>query len=1220
MRPVSVNSLGRWVAESKTSRRRDGDLSGGASLNGAHSDRPSRRGVWWKFAAKWSAIGLVISTLLGTAGSFPTHAQGFGSINGVVVATIPKWAWKQITNNCGPAPDGKIGDDPIWFGCFNETLRILGLQFKGNPNGQVARRFTRTIPSADANSGTSGLFLGSGVPYLPFLGNRLVELGFVPNSTNTSVVTAAYTTDLRRQADCSLDEDFIAPTATTPSTALIGTVTGAQDYLHTLAGLTTKADVFAKGCDSQILGVPGTGGILLLGATPSGVGIAAQFADSGLFVILTDPTANTTKTKQLSSGQNPGYFSAASLRNNGIMDLVETALIDPANQKPATAVFLGNGDGTFQSAVYYDISDNGLGLFTIDDVNGDGKPDIVELTLTNFVITGVATLLGKGDGTFTVGPASTVSGLPNVQPITGVFKTGDVKDVLVGGTVLLGAGDGSFTVGPSTAGMNSNYLFPPAAGDLRNSGKLDVVVSTPSSVNIFYGKGDGSFEAGPTYAALPDNMDVTITDIDGDGNLDVVMGTSTLGVYTIGGFDTPLPMYQILMGRGDGTFVDSRTYVEGSYNQNGGPQVAGADFNGDGKTDVLVFADGNGISPNSLLLLPGDGTGALGAAVTSTLGIIATQMISADMNGDGKPDAVVIGGTQVGVLFNQGNGTFSGEQDYTLPNTPVSLAVGDFNGDGNMDVAVGVSSVQQGQSGTSGVFVLLGKANHTLGSPTLIDSSLLPTGLAAGSFTSSGRTDLVVADQGTTSPQVNGGLHVYLGNADGTFTAATAPTTSATAYSVAAVGDLNNDGKPDLIVAGTVPGTSGNPGVPTLYTILGAGNGTFQAAVSLALADSDGVPNSIALADFNKSGNVGVLLGNLNDYTEVLLGNGDGTLDETLMALGQRPLTVAAADLLGNGYPELLVAQQNTLGQPSLAVFHNLTAWTAPPPALAGVTTSTTTLQASASSVATGQSVTFTAKVTSTASATIPTGTVSFLDGATSLGTGTLSSGAVATFSTTTLAAGAHSITAVYGGDGTFASSTSAAVAVTVGGGSSGNFTLAASSTSATVAAGSSATSSVSVTPSGGFNQPVSFTCSGLPTGASCSFSPATVTPTGTGTSTTTMTITTSARSGMISPTREQRWPMAPLLVATVLLSLVGLSMLFVRWLAEGWKPGFRLGLLASVGVLTATILGFAGCGGSSGSSSAGGSTGTPSGTSTVTITATAGSTSHTTTFMLTVQ
>ncbi len=1162
-------------------------------------------------------MGLVLSILFGITGSFPTHAQVTGTINGKAAATIPQWAWNQITNNCGPQPVGKIGDDPIWYGCFNETLRILGLQFKGNPNGQVARRLTRVAPNADANSATSGLFLGSGVPYLPFLGNQLVQLGFVPNSTDSSVVTAAYTTDLRRQADCSLDEDFILPTATTPSTAVIGTVTGAQDYLHTLAGLTTKADVFAKGCDPQILGVPGTGGILSLGATPSGVGIAAQFADSGLFVILTDPTANTTKTKQLSSGQNPGYFSAASLRNNGIMDLVETALTDPANQKPATAVFLGNGDGTFQPAVYYDISDNGLGLFTIDDVNGDGKPDIVELTLTNFVITGVATLLGKGDGTFTTGPASTVSGLPDVQPITGVFKTGDVKDVLVGGTVLLGAGDGSFTVGSSTAGMNSNYLFPPAAGDLRNSGKLDVVVSTPSSVNIFYGKGDGSFEAGPTYAALPDNMNIAITDIDGDGNPDIVMGTNTLGLYTIGGFDTPLPMYQILMGRGDGTFVDSRTYVEGSYNQNGGPQVAGADFNGDGKTDVLAFADGNGISPNSLVLLPGDGTGALGAAVNSTLNIIATQMVSADMNGDGKPDAVAIGGTQLAVLFNQGNGTFSGEQDYTLPNTTVSMAVGDFNGDGNMDVAVGVSSAQQGQSGTSGVYVLLGKANHTLGSPTLIDSSLLPTGLAAASLTFNGRTDLVIADQGTTSPQVNGVLHVYLGNADGTFAAGTAPTTAATNYSVAAVGDLNNDGKPDLIVAGIVPGTGGNPGIPTLYTLLGNGNGTFQAAASLTLADADGLPNSIALADVNKSGNVGVLLGNLNDYTEVLLGNGDGTLDETLMALGQRPLTVAAADLLGNGYPELLVAQQNTLGQPSLAVFQNLTAWTAPPPAVAGVTTSTTTLQASASSVATGQSVTFTATVTSTASATIPTGTVLFLDGTTSLGTGNLSSGAVATFSTTTLAAGAHSITAVYGGDGTFASSTSTAVAVSVGGGSSGNFTLAAAPMSANVAAGSSATSTISVTPSGGFNQQVSFTCSGLPTGASCSFSPATVTPSGASASTTTMTIATSAGSAVISPTREHRWYLAPLPVATVLLLLVALSMLFVRLLAEEAKPAFRFGLLASCCLVSVAILGFAGCGGSSGSTSGGGSTGR---TSTVTITATAGSTSHTTTFTLTVQ
>jgi hypothetical protein len=128
-----------------------------------------------------------------------------------------------------------------------------------------------------------------------------------------------------------------------------------------------------------------------------------------------------------------------------------------------------------------------------------------------------------------------------------------------------------------------------------------------------------------------------------------------------------------------------------------------------------------------------------------------------------------------------------------------------------------------------------------------------------------------VADQGVfdyvgASDQVNGAVHVYLGNANSTFTAAAAPATSATNYSVAALGDLNGDGKLDLILAGNVAGTSSGSGTPNVYTLLGNGDGTFQARVTLALAG--GGPTSIVLSDFNKDGCLDVAIGNATDFTE----------------------------------------------------------------------------------------------------------------------------------------------------------------------------------------------------------------------------------------------------------------------------------------------------------------------------------------------------------------
>jgi trimeric autotransporter adhesin len=1187
-----------------------------------------------KLASRTLLFAVALTFLPGPVVVQEASAQTVFHFTSGVQFVMPEWAWKQVTNLCGepPAPPAKPGSDPFFNGCLEEAVRMLGLG--GGPAGKFsASHIHHASPGATETSGSSSLTLSSSTPYLPFLGNPLVGLSFVPNSLSPDTVTAVYAADLRRQSDCSLEEDFVLPTATTPSTTVISSLPAAQDYLHQLSGLTTKPDVFKNGCDIQVLGLPASGNIQLLGNTSDGAVISAQLANAGLYVTVTDPTADTTKNTQLTSGPAPGYFSAASLRNNGMMDLVETGLVDPANQKPATAVLLGNGDGTFKAAVYYDVADTtgNVAGFTIDDVNGDGVPDIMVPTVTSTTNPGVVTfagnittLIGKGDGTFTTGPVSSVNWTNSLLPLTGDFNGDGKKDLLIGATVLFGGGDGTFTAGPTNSEMAATLrsnTFVGAAADLSNNGKLDVVISVPGSVAIFNGNGDGTFQAGPIYAGLADSYQVTITDIDGDGNPDIFLGASGGGTYTLGGYDTPIPFFQVLMGRGDGTFVDSALYQQGTYSlasstTNNGLQIATADFNGDSKADVLVLNPNNvGTSPSSLVMLPGDGKGNLGTPVTSPANLGPIRVIAADMNNDKKPDAVLIGlGTdenqKVSVLINQGNGTFAGEQDYTLAATATSLAVGDFNGDGFMDVAVG--------EGSSGVFVLLGQSNGTLGTAKMVDPSNA-SDLVAGSLTGNGRADLVVVDAGVAgTQQATGALLVYLGNADGSFTAATPPTTSATNYTVAALGDLNHDGILDLVVTGAGAATSGAANTPNIYTLLGKGDGTFATATTQTLGGADGVgATSIALADFNKDGNLDVTAGNPDDYTEVLLGNGDGTLTGTLLALGQRPATVATADLLGNGYPEVLVGQQGS----GLAVLLNETVWTAvtpPPPALAA---STTGLSASAATITVGASVTFTATVSGpSGNTTVPTGTVTFMEGATTLGTGTLSTTGVATYATTSLASGADSITAVYGGDSNFSGSTSSAVTVTVNAvvvvppsfalSNSGNITVSPGATT-----GNGAT--ISVTGSGGFSGAVALTCVVTPAAASdpatCSVSPASVTISGTTAQTATLTVSTTAAT---TASLGGRW------YATG----AGLACLLCFGL-----PGRRRawqGLLGMVALMIFAATFLVSCGGGSsggggGSTAGGGSTtsnpGTTAGTYSVTITGTSASTSKTTVVTFTV-
>ena len=120
----------------------------------------------------------------------------------------------------------------------------------------------------------------------------------------------------------------------------------------------------------------------------------------------------------------------------------------------------------------------------------------------------------------------------------------------MGGTVLFGAGDGTFTVGPTNTAIASatNYLSRRGRQpEKQRQARRGCHRSRDSSPSI-YGNGDGTFTTGPSYAALPDYMQVTITDIDGDGNPDIVLGTSTGGIYTDGGYDIEPPLFQILMG------------------------------------------------------------------------------------------------------------------------------------------------------------------------------------------------------------------------------------------------------------------------------------------------------------------------------------------------------------------------------------------------------------------------------------------------------------------------------------------------------------------------------------------------------------------------------------------------------------------------------------------------------------------------------------------------
>jgi hypothetical protein len=240
----------------------------------------------------------------------------------------------------------------------------------------------------------------------------------------------------------------------------------------------------------------------------------------------------------------------------------------------------------------------------------------------------------------------------------------------------------------------------------------------------------------------------------------------------------------------------------------------------------------------------------------------------------------------------------------------------------------------------------------------------------------------------------------------------------------------------------------------------------------------------------------------------------------------------------------------------------------------------TTTVLGSATQLTAGQNVTFASSVAPQSGTGAPTGSIAFLDGQTQSGVVALNGGS-ASFSSTSLAVGTHTITAAYSGDSNYSASTSAALTVSVTAAPSADYSLTISSSALTVAQGASGNLTVTVMPKNGFKQAVAFTCSGLPAGGGCSFNPQTVTPVA-GAVSTTVTVQLPA-AGIAAPPSGVFPRFQPTALYLVGLLILGMGIVG----AAGTKRSVTLKMKFTRSVLAATafaaLLATANCAGYSG-------------------------------------
>ena len=407
--------------------------------------------------------------------------------------------------------------------------------------------------------------------------------------------------------------------------------------------------------------------------------------------------------------------------------------------------------------------------------------------------------------------------------------------------------------------------------------------------------------------------------------------------------------------------------------------IAVADVNGDGHLDLVVAYWNEG----SVGVLLGRGDGTFQPVVKySSGGTIAPSVAVADLNGDGKPDIVVLNawleeGT-VGVLLGNGDRTFQAPVTYGTGqySEPEALAVGDLNGDGHPDIAVANFSHSDCDCNDGLVSVLWGNGDGTVQPPVF--------------YPSGGYDNALVTIQGGLLVVINlcGDQYCNYPNGNVCVNGRCYDSGGRTPYSVA-VGDLNGDGHPDIVVGNMNPSPNSDPSM-TVGVLLNDGWGSFQPVV---LYNPGGAyPYLGAVADLNGDGKPDIVL-STRSGTSVLLGNGDGTLQPPVVGL---LVGTIAADLNGNGKPDLIgigAVMLNTSG-------------------FATATHVTTSLNPSF----TTQAVTFTATVTSK-SRTIPDGElVTFQEGKTTLAAVALEGG-VASYTTSSLAAGTAYVKATYAGD-----------------------------------------------------------------------------------------------------------------------------------------------------------------------------------------------------------
>ncbi|HEX8706371.1 MAG TPA: FG-GAP-like repeat-containing protein [Myxococcaceae bacterium] len=613
-----------------------------------------------------------------------------------------------------------------------------------------------------------------------------------------------------------------------------------------------------------------------------GVVSVAHSNGDGTFAVL--PAVNT--------GGQPSGLAVADMDGDGRSDVVVSGVGSDA------LVLRGELNGALSNTPLVVAAGGPLSGLVVLDADRSGRPDVVAArTGDNGVAVMLNTMVDRCERTLAASMQLAVATLPSAVAVSDLDKDGrlDLVAAASGSNALhvtRGRGNGTFTaftIVPLPTGATNPQGV--AAGDFNNDGRVDLVSANQNSnnVSVLVDNGAGGY-TGANWSTATSPRAVATADFDQDGKLDLVASNGSSNTVSV------------LYGNGDGTFPVTVTANVGVQPTS----VVAADINSDGCPDV-VTGNTSGGNVTSLRTNRNAATGACLRTFASlgnfSVGGGPRSLNVGDFNRDNKLDLAVAnsGNNSVSVLPGVGDGSFLGAVNTTATGTspefrdPRGLAVGDFNQDGKLDLATGnflgpSITLLLGQSTAGGPVV-----PFTIG-PTVAAGTGL-TSLTGADLDGDGRQDLV----GTTT--ADNRVSVLRGTNSGVagaalFTALPGATAAATALSVT-TGDINKDGKPDLLVA--------NRATTRVSLLMGDGMGGFGTASTSTVGTN---PFSVTVADVNRDGNPdAVAANNVTNNLTVLLGDGTGLpLTGTTVTTIGSPKVVRTVDVDLDGDLDIVTA------------------------------------------------------------------------------------------------------------------------------------------------------------------------------------------------------------------------------------------------------------------------------------------------------------------------